>query len=164
MAQPRDVQELFDRTDIVDLMYRYCRGADIKDIEEMCSVFTEECEYDLGHGPDMVRRSRAELVEMAKPMVGKVFSGSHYISNAEVVFESRDRALLYCYMASWQKLEPAFGGGNVHRSGRYEALCVREAEGWLFKAFRLVVAGPDLISQREAEHVRRRWPPQFPGL
>lgn len=163
MAQERNVQELFDRVDIVDLMYRYCRAADIKDIAEMGLVFAVECEYDLGHGANLILRSRAEILDKAKPMIEKVFSGSHYISNAEVVFEAEDRALLYCYMASWQKLEPEFGGSNVYRSGRYEALCVREGGEWLFKVLRLIVAGPDLISGREAEHVRRPWPPRFPG-
>jgi len=50
----RDIQQLFDYKDIIELKARFGRLVDQQDWEGFAAVFTEDCEFDFGDGQIMV--------------------------------------------------------------------------------------------------------------
>lgn len=156
------VQRLQDRVDIHELLYRYCRHADMLDAVAMASLFVEDCEADFMNGQPPIVRGRNHLQEFFVTALQHVVSGSHHISNVELIFEGTDTVIAHTYMYSWQR----FGGypttADCHRWGRYELRLMRRPEGWRFSRLRLFSAG-EYGATRIAEQMGRPWPPRFPA-
>lgn len=157
-----DIREIRDRTAIAELMHSYCRFADADQGRDMTLLFTEDCVCDFygGARPDMLMHGRDQLLEQIQASLTTVRSGSHYITNIEVLFDGPDAATFYCYMYSWQRFYAWPERADCHRYGRYENRAVRTPDGWRFTHLRLVVAG-EYGGARLAEQLRRPWPPQF---
>jgi hypothetical protein len=157
-----DIREIKDRTAIAELMYRYCRYADSDRGPEMVTLFTEDCLCDFYAGlrPDIEMLGRAELLDQIQQSLTTVRSGSHYVSNMEILFDGPDRATMFCYMYSWQRFYDWPERADCHRYGRYEMRAVRTGEGWRFDRMRLVASG-EYGGARIGEQLGRPWPPAF---
>jgi hypothetical protein len=156
------VDEIVDRTEIMDLMIRYCRAADLGDAAGMAAVFADPCEVRLFADQGQVFRSPTAYREALAPLLGKVQAGSHYVGNAEYWFDGDGSAVVHCYMYSWQRFVPDMALPDRHRMGRYELLVTRQECGWRIVSLRLIVVGED-GGNRLCEHVDRPWPPVFIG-
>jgi hypothetical protein len=156
------IREIRDRTAIAELMHRYCRLADSDDGPGMVTLFTEDCRCDFyaGHQPALEMAGRGQLLDQIQQSLTTVRSGSHYVSNMEIVFDGPHRAMLYCYMYSWQRFHDWPVRADCHRYGRYEMRAVRAADGWRFDRMRLVASG-EYGGARIGEQLGRPWPPRF---
>lgn len=157
----RDVGELFARADIMDLMHRYCRSADLGDVEQMVGCFAEDATIDLfGGAPGGMLHGSAALRELLAPLLGKVLAGSHYLANPEFRFTGADEAILHCYLYSMQRFAPGTDVPERHRWGRYEVRARRQAGGWRIQDLRLFAAS-ESGGDRAAEHAGRPFPAVF---
>jgi hypothetical protein len=149
----RTIDELFDRQDILELLYRYCSAADRNEPPGMLAAFVEDCV--VSYVPDAEpMRGKAALGEMLRAFLGNVVSGSHYVTNPVFEFVGPGEALLGCYMYSWQRFTGYPALADVHRYGRYELRFVRTGEGWRITHLRLLSAG-EFGGERIAEQMGR---------
>lgn len=155
------VLELRDRVQITELMHVYCRHADNLDGVAMAELFVDDCiaQYVPGEG-DTILRGRNQLTDMLTAALSNVISGSHHISNIEILFDDPDTATFCCYMYSWQRFDGYPSAADCHRWGRYENRFVRTAEGWKFSRLVLLSAG-EYGGLRISEQLGRVFPPVF---
>ncbi len=155
------VRELKDRVDILQTMYAYCRHADNLDGDAMADLFVDDCVANfMPGGGDATLRGQAALRSFLKGALGVTVSGSHHISNAELIFQTPDRVVLHCYMYSWQRFQGFPVTADCHRWGRYENRFVRTAQGWRLERLTLLSAG-EYGGARIGEQLGRPFPPVF---
>lgn len=153
----RNIAELFDRQDILELLYRYCSAADRNEPPGMLEAFVDDC--IVSYVPDAEpMRGKQALSDMLFAFLGAVISGSHYIANPVFEFLGADEALLGCYMYSWQRFTGYPQVEDVHRYGRYEIRFLRTGDGWKITHLRLLSAG-EFGGDRIAEQMGRRCTP-----
>jgi ketosteroid isomerase-like protein len=152
------VQRLVDRTQILELVHSYCRHADLLEAPRMVDHFTEDCVVTFHHdGPTL--HGRQELLDRLAARLSVTISGSHHISNEELVFEDSGAVTGHFYMYSWQRFEGYPQASDVHRWGRYEMRFARQNGGWLIQRMRLLSAG-EYGSHRIGEQLQTPWRPQ----
>jgi len=155
------VQRLQDRVDILETLYAYCRHADWLDGAAMAALFVEDCVANFQAGAaGALLHGRAALRDFLCNALGRTASGSHHIANPELIFDGPDRAVLHCYMYSWQRFSGYPSTADCHRWGRYENRFVRTPEGWRMDRLTLVSAG-EYGGARFAEQLGRAFPPAF---
>ena len=155
------VRQLKDRVDILETMYAYCRHADLLDGDGMADLFTPNCIANfVPGGEDTILRGQAALRAFLNGALGVTVSGSHHISNAELIFETPDRVTLHCYMYSWQQFTGFPVTSDCHRWGRYENQFVRTPQGWRMRRLMLLSAG-EYGGARIGEQLGRPFPPVF---
>jgi ketosteroid isomerase-like protein len=154
------LRRLHDRVSILETLYRYCRHADQLDPAGMAALFTEDCVLTFFRdGPTL--RGRAAVQARLAERLAVTVSGSHHLSNEEVIFEGADAAKVHAYMYSWQRFLGWPGVSDVHRWGRYEVRLKHDDEGcWRISRMRLLSAG-EYGSHRIGEHLGQPWPPEF---
>jgi len=156
------VRRLGDRVDVLETMYAYCRHADQLNGDAMADLFTRDCVANFipAGGEDTMLRGQDALRTFLKGALGVTVSGSHHISNAELIFETPDRVILHCYMYSWQRFTGFPGTADCHRWGRYENRFVRTPDGWRMDRLTLISAG-EYGGARIGEQLDRPHPPRF---
>lgn len=154
------VQELKDRTDILEIKHAYCRFADDRDHEGMLALLTDDCIVSYVPGDENTMRGKAPLRQMLVAYFESLASGWHMIANAEFRFETPDRVALKAYMYSWQRFKAHPAAADGHRWGRYEDLFVRTPQGWRIAQLRLLSAG-EYGGDRIGEQLGRPFPPRF---
>lgn len=155
------IRRLQDRVDVLETMYAYCRHADNLDGDAMAELFVEDCVSSfLPGGGEAILQGREALRGFLNSALAVTVSGSHHISNAELVFEAPDRVVMHCYMYSWQRFDGFPATADCHRWGRYENRFVRTPQGWRFDRLRLVSAG-EYGGARIGEQLGRRFPATF---
>lgn len=155
------VRQLKDRVDVLETMYAYCRHADNLDGDAMAALFTEDCVANFIPGDeDTILRGRQALNDFLCMALGVTVSGSHHISNAELIFETPDHVTLHCYMYSWQRFTGFPDTPDCHRWGRYENGFVRTAKGWRLSHLKLISAG-EYGGARIGEQLGRPFPPRL---
>lgn len=161
MSFEETLQELKDRTDILEVAYAYCRHADNLDAEGMIAQFTDDCIVNYVASDDgMAMRGKDALRRMLTDYFQSSASSAHYITNAEFRFEGADRAVMHCYMYSWQRFKGHPATADCHRWGRYETQFVRTRHGWRMSRLRLLSMG-EYGGDRIGEHFARPFPPRF---
>lgn len=121
-----DLQELSDRAEITDLLFRYARGVDSKDWALWRSVFTDDAllDYSSAHGPVGDRETIAQWLEAS---FAYIEGAHHHITNVEITVDGDEAeaiALFYNpFRAAWTEQFSAAGGYYRHR-------LVRTAQGW----------------------------------
>ncbi|QUD90395.1 nuclear transport factor 2 family protein [Phenylobacterium montanum] len=162
MSLERIVLELKARTEILETMYAYCRHADNLDPEGMVALFTEDCIANfVPGGEETILKGKGALRKMLSDALGVTVSGSHHISNAELIFDGPERATLHCYMYSWQRFTGFPVTADCHRWGRYENRFLLTPTGWRMDRLKLISAG-EYGGARIGEQLGRPFPPQFP--
>jgi len=155
------LERLQDRTDINELLARYCRYADQLDAEGMAACFTEEC--IVAYVPASMAqpaRNKKELLGFLREYFPNSASSAHYISNVELLFDNADQVTAHTYMYSWQRFKGYPAAADCHRYGRYELRIVRTAAGWRLSRLNLLSAG-EYGGARIGEQFNRPWPPRF---
>lgn len=161
-SSTRDINELFDRQDMLEVMYRYCRSADVGDPALMVACFTQDCTISLFADEARLINGPQALYDVLAPLLGKVMAGSHYITNPEFTEYGSSQAVLHCYMMSSQRFHPDMDLPDRLRWGRYEVRFRRDDEAWRIRDLRLFAvseAGGDRLRETDG----RDWPPTFPG-
>lgn len=162
MAIDLEVDEIRDRLLLTEMMHAYCRHADTLDPAGMVALFTEDCVADFVDGDEEhISRSRDDFAAWLETALEGVVTGSHHISNVEILFETPNRATFCCYMYSVQRWEDYPMHADAHRWGRYEIKAVRDGHGWKFAHLRLLSA-IEYGGDRTSEQMGRPWPPAFP--
>jgi ketosteroid isomerase-like protein len=155
------VRELKDRVDILETMYAYCRHADNLDGDRMADLFVDDCvAVFIPGGEAATLCGQAALRAFLNGALGVTVSGSHHISNAELIFEAPDRVTLHCYMYSWQRFHGFPSTADCHRWGRYENRFERTGQGWRMSRLTLLSAG-EYGGARIGEQLGRSFPPVF---
>jgi len=156
------VRRLQDRVDILETMYAYCRHADQLNGDAMADLFARDCVANFipAGGEDTMLRGQDALRAFLNGALGVTVSGSHHISNAELIFETPDQVVLHCYMYSWQRFTGFPTTADCHRWGRYENRFVRTPHGWRMDRLTLISAG-EYGGARIGEQLDRPHPPQF---
>ncbi|OUC79432.1 nuclear transport factor 2 family protein [Gordonia lacunae] len=126
-----DLQEISDRFDIADTLYRYSRAVDTKDWELWRSVFTPEAVVDYSSTPFGQAGPRDEIAAWLEESFAFVSVSQHFITNIEYTFTHDStgdradvRAMFYNPMRFAGMPELSMCGGNYHHS------MVRTDDGW----------------------------------
>lgn len=158
-ALAAQVGRLVDRIQILETVYSYCRHADLLDAAGMVAHFTDDCVVTFhDDGPRL--HGREELLDRLSERLSTTLSGSHHVSNEELLFEENSTVTGHLYMYSWQRFVGHPRVPDVHRWGRYEMRFVRQGSGWRIARMRLLSAG-EYGSHRIGEQLGKPWPPQF---
>lgn len=93
------LQQLIDRTEIIEAKHAFLRAADACDADRMVAGFVEDltASYDPAGEPI---RGRDSLRDWYASRLGHVVASSHHASNFEVSFDDPDTARLRCYLYS----------------------------------------------------------------
>jgi hypothetical protein len=134
------VRELSDRHAIADLLYEYCRRADLNDPEGIAACFTADCLADYGPGVGQPTRGAEARRTDAKRDLALFEATSHHLSNITIDFESPDRGRVRSSLYAWHR---PVGGGEWHLWAQYHDVVVRTHDGWRISERRMLVAGAD---------------------
>lgn len=135
----RNIDEIFDRIDILESIYRYCSAADRFEPDAMVAEFTPDA--TVSYMPDQPPMNMTELLAMLKGFLCDVASGSHHITNPVFDFHTPGEAKLGCYLFSWQRFKEFPRVADIHRWGCYELHWVRLDGAWKMKHMELITAG-----------------------
>ncbi len=119
-------QELCDKQEIAELIYRYATAVDTKDWARMTSVFTEDAHLDyssVGYAPG----PRDEVLTILQKALDQLPMTQHFVTNIEVDLDgdtARVRAMFYNPMRLPGMTELTYCGGNYHHE------VIRTADGW----------------------------------
>ena len=96
-----EIQELFDRQEITDVMHSYCRFVDLNLPEKQVECFTIDAIADYYGGVELVGRDA--ILEMLKKALTRFTATCHTLSNIEINFESSDMASSVSYVQAWHR-------------------------------------------------------------
>ncbi len=119
-------QELCDKHEIAELIYRYATSVDTKDWERMASVFTEDAYLDyssVGYPPG----PRDDVLALLQKALDQMPMTQHFVTNIEVDLDgdrARVRAMFYNPMRIPGMSELTYCGGNYHHE------VIRTDDGW----------------------------------
>jgi len=122
----------------------------------MVESFTEDCVV-IFHDDGPRLEGREAFKRRLEERLGRTVSGSHHVSNEELIFEAADRVRAHLYLYSWQRFDGFPSTADVHRWGRYEMDFVNDGAAWRIKYMRLLSAG-EYGSPRIGEHFGKQWP------
>ena len=159
----QQVRQLQDRAEIMELMAAYCRHADRHDADSMSKTFTEDGVGEYVPRDGVIFRGQKELRDFFAGFFEMVTTGSHFITNAQLLFDAPDTVTGHFYMMSIQKFKGPAVTADCFRFGRYENLFVRTPEGWRISKLRLLVS-QEIGGDRIGEQFDRPWPPTFDNL
>ena len=152
------IQRLEDRAAIEECMMHYMRCCDNFDTVGMASCFSKDGKLSWGDIYPSVVTGREAILEHLQGLFGAARTQSHFCTNQQIYFESKDSAIVHCYMYSWQTWKDT-AKEATYCYGRYETQVVREEDGeWRFASFKLVMAG-QVGGVRTEEQFNRPWPP-----
>jgi hypothetical protein len=134
------VRQLIDRTEIIERKHAYCRHADRLDPDAMVTLFADDCVARYRPVGEPIAGKQA-LRDFYATALSTVIASSHHVSNFEVWFPQADRAVLRCYLYSWQRFGDFPAEPDRHRWARYEDTWVRTDNVWLQASLSYLVAG-----------------------
>lgn len=145
------LQQTADRLAIMEKKAAYCRYSDCLDVEGMLSVFTEDCEFRYGPGPEVIVGIDA-MRDWYHLEVDRTVASLHMVSNFEIDFISPDHARSRCALHSWKRFrdQPEDRQRYVH----YVEEWVRTPAGWRQSKLQyLVIGDTGTASPRLGEHL-----------
>ena len=120
------LQALLDREAIHDVLLRYARGVDRKDLDLVASCFTPDAAYEGALGTDTVATALASLRDAMARYEGTL----HFIGN-QLIELSGDSARSETYAIAYHRLS-IDGAASLFTVGvRYLDDLARHAERWL---------------------------------
>ncbi|UOZ05806.1 nuclear transport factor 2 family protein [Amycolatopsis sp. WQ 127309] len=135
-------QELHDRVEIIDALYRFGLGQDLKDRALFASSFAADAEVDFrpaaarwGAAPPVLTGRDAIVDTILALFAGRVDT-THQVTNPRVTIDG-DTAHLTALVEAQHLLSPAH---DVHAllKNRYDADLVRDGDRWVLR--RVVIA------------------------
>lgn len=136
---PEALRQLLDREAITAVLYQYCRGMDLLDMDLLAGSFTEDGFLDIGPVQRMQTRGASAIHESMKRM--KRFSrSSHHLSNIQIDFQSINRASCVSYILAWHEMPDGHTGTMM---GQYHDDFERTPIGWRIAKRQLRMSGND---------------------
>jgi hypothetical protein len=124
------LQQLIDRTDIMERKHAYLRAADACDPDRMVAGFLED--FTASYNPaDRPIEGRQAIRAWYAARLSHVIASSHHVSNFEITFDDMNTAQLRCYLYSWQRFDDYPATADRHRFARYiDGWARRDGEWW----------------------------------
>lgn len=129
--KPEDMEAIFDRQTIIDLLTRYVTTMDNNEWDALAECFTDDAVAGFGSvGPEMhgIEAIRDELRAICDAM--ETF---HMIGNFVIEIDG-DTAKSTSYLVCNQVMRDAVGGPTFFVNGKYHDELVRTADGWRIKS------------------------------
>ena len=114
-----EIQELFDRQEITDVMHSYCRFVDLNLPEKQVECFTIDAAADYYGGTELV--GRGAILEMLQEALTRFTATCHTLSTIEISFESRNTANSISYVQAWHR-KPSGPEDDYEVRGQYHDL------------------------------------------
>ena len=111
------LQELSDRVEIQDQLYRWCRGVGRKDWDLVRSVFHEDAQDDHGNFNGTVE---AFISWQQRHHVG-IDQSAHLLSNVLIEFVDADTALVESYVVAYHHYTAEAGQAHIDILGEADA-------------------------------------------
>ena len=136
-----EIQELFDRQEITDVMHSYCRFVDLNLPEKQVECFTIDAAADYYGGTELV--GRGAILEMLQEALTRFIATCHTLSNIEISFESPNTANSISYVQAWHR-KPSGPEDDYEVRGRYHDRWLKTEEGWRisYRKFLTMAATP----------------------
>lgn len=135
-----DASGVADREAVVDTLYRFAEGLDLRDWALYRSVFTDEIEIDYtSHRPGSAGRMAADdWVARGRARLDPLDATQHSLTNPRVSLDG-DRATCTSYVQAQHVLTRADGPASYLLGGRYVDQLVRLDGRWLISSVTLQV-------------------------
>ena len=136
-----EIQELFDRLEITDVMHSYCRFVDLNLPEKQVECFTIDAAADYYGGTELV--GRGAILEMLQEALTRFTATCHTLSNIEISFESPNTANSISYVQAWHR-KPSGPEDDYEVRGQYHDRWLKTEEGWRisYRKFLTMAATP----------------------
>ena len=136
-----EIQELFDRQEITDVMHSYCRFVDLNLPEKQVECFTIDATADYYGGNELV--GRGAILEMLQEALTRFTATCHTLSNIEISFESPNTANSISYVQAWHR-KPSGPEDDYEVRGQYHDRWLKTEEGWRisYRKFLTMAATP----------------------
>lgn len=131
MSTSNDLEALVAKSDIHDVLMRYCRGVDRRDIDLIISAFHPDAIIDHGRGDESLQELAATIV------AGEQRGMMHFIGNEYVELDD-DRAYSETYFVSISTVTHEGTDATRTRGGRYLDRFERRDDTWRIAHRRLV--------------------------
>jgi hypothetical protein len=146
-----------DRSEIEDLLLRYCRGVDRKDSALILACFHEDAVEEHGGFRGPIRDFVQQLVEPAYA----VFDGMmHFVTNQLIEFQSPDVAVGEALVFSWARRRGQLPGPGCEiefLAGRFATKYERRPESPTWKISRRTL----LLEFGESREMNYKFPPDI---
>ena len=122
------LQELVDRREIDDVLYRYAQALDSRDWDLLRSCFTDDAVADfldlggVNEGPEAI-------VALCRQALEGLDASQHLIGTPLATIDG-DRATATCYLQAQHVFQGAPGGDHYLVAGTYEDRLIRTPDGW----------------------------------
>ncbi len=155
MPHPDPQLALVDRQSIVNVLVGYCNALDRMDLDELASLFTEDCH--VAYGPDEKLQSRGSAaLKSSLERMWRWARTSHHLSNVLVGFDDADNARAASYVLAWHERPD---GTTATVFGQYRDRLVRSGGRWLIAERKMLMNGSDQGFTLELFELDRRDPP-----
>jgi hypothetical protein len=141
LSASASLEELRDRTEIVDALYRFALGQDLKDADLFASSFAADAELDFrpaaarwGAEPPVMSGREAIVATILELFAGRVDT-THQVTNPRVVVDG-DTARLTALVEA-QHLLTADHGTRALLKNRYDVELVRDGHRWTMRRVRI---------------------------
>jgi uncharacterized protein (TIGR02246 family) len=155
----RTVRRIADRQELADLVARYGRYVDDRDLDAVGRLYTSDCEFESREGP---LRGRDAVIEYYRAQLASYTITYHYPHSQTVDFV--DDATATGVVQAHAEL--AIGGTGVIVALRYTDEYRREDGAWRFRsrhAQQLYGMPMDELAARLGDDARKRWPGSDPA-
>lgn len=153
------VRRLADRWELQDLVARYGRAVDDRDLETVAQLFTSDATFDSRSGP---MHGRDAVLEYYRAQLSSYTVTYHYAHSQTVDFIDDDTATGVVQAHA----ELAIGGVGIQVALRYHDEYRREAGAWRFhsrRAQQLYGLPMDELGTSLGDENRKRWPGAQPA-
>jgi 3-phenylpropionate/cinnamic acid dioxygenase small subunit len=122
-------QEISDKLEITEVLYRYASALDGRKPELLRAVFLEDAIFTIGAGVGEFRGPDA-IAEVVMEFLGGLETSQHIVTNPVIELDG-DRARSRCYLHAQHYLPDQRTGGNtLEIGGTYHDDLVRTDDGW----------------------------------
>ena len=136
---PKQLQLLYDRMEIIDTINRYATSVDTRDWDLFLTCYTDEMNADMvsvGFDEPMDMPAKAFL-EIIKHAVEPFDSTQHLISN-HVIEVDGENATCVCYLQAQHFSQDDTGAHAVLIGGYYANSLIRTPAGWRINKYKVV--------------------------
>jgi len=149
------LQALVFRQQIHDVLVRYCVALDRMDLDELASLFTENCR--VSYGPDeRLNSNGANGLKQSLERMWRWARTSHHLTNVRIDFDGAEEADVTSYVIAWHE-RPDGSDATVY--GQYRDRFVRRDGRWLIAARTMLMNGSDAGFTLELHRLDRREAP-----
>lgn len=126
---PLTYEEMSDRLEITDVLYRYATALDTRDRDLLREVFVDDALFEIGAGVGDFKGVDA-IADVVLEFLGGLEASQHIITNPVVGLDG-DRATSTCYLHAQHYMPDQRTGGNtLEIGGTYHDELVRTSDGW----------------------------------